>query len=395
MSEPRTLLVKFAEAGDGYLTWRWVSSQGPSKSVGVAHIDAAVLSAARTTLANATPDPLPGETTSEGVDRALLDGPFARPDTTAALARELGSALIPIELTDTLKGEPTRPMVRLQPSPSLTRVPWEMLHVGAADGVAFDEFADIVGSAPATVAAGDEANSPWTGPVVAVIDPRIPGQSASSALGSVLGRPSEVSPLAALLDRSPAIRPPAASYSDLARRTDVDRNWLRNNMIDAGRLLYVGHVSAASGPDDESVSAALHLCCTDEHGTHRPLTAYDVLTSGYRLPPRTALIGCNSGGDLEHPDGMGLSMAALATGAQLVTATRWAVPTNHALARAGDLGGRNPLEDLILAVDSAHDCTDPVRSLGRWQREQRERWYANGDLADAPLLWAALTTTER
>lgn len=166
-------------------------------------------------------------------------------------------------------------------------------------------------------------------------------------------------------------------------------------MIDAGRLLYVGHVSAASDADDDAASASMHLCCVDESGVHQPLSARELLTGGYRLPPRTALIGCNSGGDLAHPDGMGLSMAALATGAQLVTATRWAVPTNRALGRAGDLGDRYPLEELVLAVDAAHRAQDPVRALGQWLRERRRRWYTEGHPADSPVLWAALTTTTR
>ncbi|HNP56965.1 MAG TPA: CHAT domain-containing protein [Gordonia sp. (in: high G+C Gram-positive bacteria)] len=392
MATTPTLLVKYAQAGDGYLTWRWVDNDGPHDFAGVARIAAADLAVVADALADAVPDPLSGESIADGVQRALLRGPLAHPESTARLTRQLGDILLPDELLATLCDAPTRPLVRIQPSASLTRVPWEMLLL--------DDLADIVGSAPATVRGSHRDDSgaiapsagPPEGPVVVVVDPVVPGQSATSPLGSVLGRPSNGSPLAALLSGSAAVRPAVAEYRDLARRTDVDRDWLRHHLDGAARLLYVGHVTAAS-VDGESVDAALHLCCTGPSGAALPLRAADLLSGGYHFPPRTALIGCNSGGDLRHPDAMGLSMAALTIGAKLVTATRWAVPTNRALAVAGELGNRQPLEELILAVDEAHRSTDPIPTLGRWQRERRARWYAEGHVADSPLLWAALTTT--
>lgn len=392
MPATRSLLVKYAEAGDGYLSWRWVDADGPGDYAGVARIAADALDAVRSTLADAVPDPLPGESIADGVDRAMRRGAFAHPDSTAELARRLGDVLIPDELAATLRDASQRSLLRIQPSPSLTRVPWEMLRVGL-DGAALDDLADVVCSAPATVSARAHHAVPTSGDrLVAVIDPRVPGQSATSALGSVLGRPTDDSPLASLLTHG-ELSPAAATYPELARRVDIDREWLRTNMIGAGRLLYVGHVSAAADPDADSVAAALHLCCTDADGIHRPLSAFDLLTGGFRFPPRTALIGCNSGGDLAHPDGMGLSMAALATGARLVTATRWAVPTNRAVALAGALADRMPLEELVTAVDDAHRDVDPIRALGDWQRSRRAAWFADGHPADTPLLWAALTTT--
>jgi hypothetical protein len=42
-------------------------------------------------------------------------------------------------------------------------------------------------------------------------------------------------------------------------------------------------------------------------------------------------------------------------------------------------------------VDAAHEDEDPVRSLGGWQREQLDRWRADGRIEHSPLLWAALT----
>ena len=389
MPDAPTLLVKFAEAGDTYLTWRWIHTDGPGPFAGVARVGAAQVGAVYDTLARSVPDTLPGESVADGIDRALLRGPFSHPALTAELARDLGQVLLPADLIATVREAPARPLLRIQPSESLTRVPWEMLRVN--DGTTLDDLADVVSSAPSSVPRHRGAGNP-DGPVVAVIDPRIPGQSAASALGSVLGRPADDSPLAALVRDTPDLRPRVSGYRDLVRRTDIDREWLRHSMTKASRLLYMGHVSTAEATG-ESVDAALHLCCTDDSGTHRPLRVYDLLTGDYRFPPRTALIGCNSGGDLAHPDGMGLSMAALASGAQLVTATRWAVPTNRALSRAGDLGDRAPLEDLVLAVDAAHRSAEPVRDLRRWQTERRARWYDGGLPADTPLLWAALTNT--
>ncbi|QKT07959.1 CHAT domain-containing protein [Gordonia sp. X0973] len=379
-----TLLVKYAEAGDCYLTWRWIGPDGPDDFAGVARIDRAEMSAVRTALAEAVPDQLPGESIADGIDRALLRGPFSHPEATEEFLRRLRTTLIPDDLRALLRDGPTRPVLRIQPSESLTRVPWEIL---------LDDLADVVGSAPASAGTAHvEIPALSDGPLLAVIDPRIPGQSASSALGSVLGRPTSRSPLARLLDDEPDLRPAASTYADLARRTDLDRAWLHQNLPGTSRFLYVGHVTAASS-DDESVDAALHLCDVDDDGAHRGLRAVDLLTGGFRFPPRTAVIGCNSGADLAHPDGMGLSVAALASGAQLVTATRWAVPTDHALARAGDLADRHPLEDLVLAVAAAHRDADPLRSLAKWRRECRARWNADAHPADNPLLWAAITST--
>ncbi|MCS3880002.1 CHAT domain-containing protein [Gordonia amarae] len=389
MPETPTLLVKFAEAGGAYLTWRWIHDDGPGPFAGMAQVSAAQVDAVRDTLARAVPDTLPGESVADGIDRALLRGPFSHPESTATLARDLGQVLLSADLVTALRQAPARPLLRIQPSESLTRVPWEMLLVD--DATTLDDLADVTSSAPSGVPRHRVDGNP-DGPVVAVIDPRIPGQSVASALGSVLGRPADDSPLAVLVENTPGLRPAVAGYRDLARRTDIDREWLCRTMTGAFRLLYVGHVSAAAATG-ESVDAALHLCCTDDSGAHRPLRVDDLLTGDYRFPPRTALIGCNSGGDLAHPDGMGLSMAALAAGAQLVTATRWAVPTNRALSRAGDLGDRAPLEELVLAVDAAHRGADPVGHLRQWQAERRARWYDGGLPADTPLLWAALTTT--
>ncbi len=397
MPTPPTLLVKYAEADDAYLSWRWLSDDGPSDYIGVAQIDAEVVETVDATLRQSVPDRLPGESIADGIDRALTSGAFADPDRTVAIMAEIGAALLPADLVEALHvpfnstARADRPRIRIQPSPSLTRVPWEMLTV---DGVALDDIADVVGGAPATVRSPGPVGS-GEGPVVAIIDPKIPGYSASSELGSVLGRPTPQSPLAALLARHDNLRPHVADYLDLPRRSDVDREWLRDNLVGASRLLYVGHVSAANDPDAESVLAALHLACRDGSGAHRPLTAYDMLSSGLTMPPTVALIGCNSGGDLAHPDGMGLTMATLSAGASIVTSTRWAVPTNRALARDTDLDGRSPLEELILAVDDASAAPDVAADLGAWQRRRRGEWMRHGHRADSPLLWAALTTTMR
>ncbi|WHM40646.1 hypothetical protein [Streptomyces sp. BPTC-684] len=79
-------------------------------------------------------------------------------------------------------------------------------------------------------------------------------------------------------------------------------------------------------------------------------------------------------------------------GAELVTATRWVLPTSFAFHRLADLPESvRPLSEAIIAVDAAHEHHDPVHRLGRWQREPLDRWRTDGRIEHSPLLWAAMT----
>ncbi|MFJ9020748.1 hypothetical protein ACIRPU_12285 [Streptomyces sp. NPDC102259] len=109
-------------------------------------------------------------------------------------------------------------------------------------------------------------------------------------------------------------------------------------------------------------------------------------------PRRVALIGCESGGDPRFAESFGLATAVIHNGPELVTATRWVLPTNLAFHRLAGLSASvRPLSEAIVAVDGVHEHRDPVHALGRRQREQLDHWRAGGRIEHSPLLWAAMT----
>ncbi|CAM3484342.1 hypothetical protein OCAE111667_12145 [Occultella aeris] len=247
-----------------------------------------------------------------------------------------------------------------------------------------------------------------TADTVMALDPRIPGWPAASALGSVLGR---VTPgnarYAGLLERLDSyaragrVDVPGGDLTGLFRRTDADRDWLAA-ALQAGpkRFVYVGHVSAAATERGQADDSQLHLSCTvDVPGLaepmreHRPLSARDLLADPQRwpMPPRVALIGCESGADARFRDPYGLVGAVVRAGATLVTGTRWPLLTEHALSSLADVAG-NPITDAVLAVDAAHDAPDAVAAFSAWQRERLAAWRSSRAVADSPLLWAGLVT---
>ncbi|GAA1256985.1 CHAT domain-containing protein [Kitasatospora nipponensis] len=415
---PRPVVqVRLADAGDLFLTWRWTSG---AQGYGTGQAPAAEVDRAVRALADALPG---GEA---GVRRAFGAGALAGYDGERALARILAEALWPAGLTEQLRPVAAalgdqRPLVGIQPAPRVAQVPWELLAVGGADepDVRLLDLADVVTTAPASLRRPhDGAPRPAGdgGAVVLVLDPRVPGFRADSALGSVLGRPGSDPALLALvqrhLDTGRAV-PPVADAAQAFRRTDLDRDWLGGALRQgAARLMYVGHVSAAPVGGGQSEDATLHLCCdprttglTEVLRTHRPLSAKDLLlgtlsaradgVAGARLwpaPRRVALIACESGGDLRFAESFGLAAAMLHNGADLITATRWALPTNLAFHQLADVAPSvRPLSEAVVAVDAAHEHPDPVRRLASWQREQLDRWRTDRRVEHSPLLWAALS----
>lgn len=311
-----------------------------------------------------------------------------------------------------------RPLVRIQPSPRVAQVPWELLAVD--DDVRLIDLADVVTTAPASLRPRNPSaaatKSADADPVVLVLDPRVPGFRADSPLGSVLGPPGSDPELLSLVRRhldAGAVVPAVATPAEAFRRTDLDRDWLSGVLREgARRLLYVGHVSGAPVEGGQSEDGTLHLSCaaetvglTEPLRTHRPLSAKDLLLGtlplradgepGARIwpaPARVALIGCESGGDLSFAESFGPATAMLHNGAELVTATRWVLPTSFAFHRLAQLPESvRPLSEAVVAVDAAHEHEDPVHRLGRWQREQLDRWRTDGRIEHSPLLWAALT----
>ncbi|MFI1507770.1 hypothetical protein [Streptomyces sp. NPDC020597] len=428
--------IRLADAGDLFMTWTWA---GGATGFGTGHGPAEEVGRAVRELTAALPEAGRG---AEGMHRALGSGAMAEHRTERRLARLLAEALWPQGLTAQIRqvsARAGRPLVRIQPSPRVAQVPWELLAVDGSGDVRLIDLADVVTTAPASLrrpgptahpapdadaGAGAEAEegaasgSPVddAGTVVLVLDPRVPGFRADSGLGSVLGPPGSDPELLTLvrrrLDAGP-VAPSVAAPAEAFRRTDLDRDWLSGVLRGgARRLLYVGHVSGAPVEGGQSEDGTLHLCCgprttglTETVRTHRPLSAKDLLLGTLPLradgepgaqiwpaPPRVALIGCESGGDLRFAESFGLATAMLHNGAELVTATRWTLPTSLAFHRlAGLTESVRPLTEAIVAVDTAHESPDPVARLARWQRERLDRWRAGGGIEHSPLLWAAMT----
>ncbi|MEW2569406.1 CHAT domain-containing protein [Streptomyces sp. NPDC047070] len=410
------------------MTWTWVSGV---QGFGTGYAPAADVDEAIRALAAALPG-VGEDGGAEGVRRAFASGALTSYEEERRLARLLAEALWPPGLTDQIRQVSARlgrPLIRLQPSPRVAQVPWELLAVDGGDGdkllegdVRLIDLADIATSVPASLRRPGAVSPDSAAPdaVVLVLDPRVPGHRADSPLGSVLGRPGSDPALLSLVQRrldSGTVEPPVATPAEALRRTDLDRDWLSEVLRrGARRLMYVGHVSGAPVEGGRSEDVTLHLCCgprttglTDPVRAHRPLSAKDLLLGTLPLradgvpgaelwpaPERVALIACESGGDLRFAESFGLASAMIHNGARLVTATRWVLPTSFAFHRLAAVPETvRPLTDLVIAVDDAHEHADPVRRLGSWQRERLDRWRADGRIEHAPLLWAAVTCIVR
>ena len=95
----RDLLVRAADQGPTYLTWRWLHTP---QDVHFAVLEAGALDTALDRLAHALPHPLRDESDTDAMQRALVTGPFADPDREHDLATELTAAVLPDELATTL-----------------------------------------------------------------------------------------------------------------------------------------------------------------------------------------------------------------------------------------------------------------------------------------------------
>jgi hypothetical protein len=215
----------------------------------------------------------------------------------------------------------------------------------------------------------------------------VPNQRPDSTLGSVLGRPASDTPLAEHFARQlarEALSPRVSGAVELFRRTDVDWQWLSARLVEApSRLLFVGHATAAA--EGQAAQAALHVA--DE----RPLTAADIMSGRFPMPPRVALMACASAGDYRFDEATGLVAAAVRSGAQLVTATLWSLPTTAGYGQFASSPSGDPMAELVIAVDEAHRAPQAGVALNAWQRKQMRRWR-DGDDAAHPVYWAAPVT---
>ena len=446
VSQP-TVLLYGEDGGDAYYFWQWLD--GADTEPHVFAVPRAPLADALAVLAEALPEGASSSDVTTARSR-LRAGAFGSPETELALATALGELFIPALLAEQLRdradvhGGPV--LVRVLPSPSCTRVPWELLYATSIQRRLI-ELADVAVDPPIGLYGGrDTQPEPWRdGPALYVLDPR------GTAQHSLLGGANEAAALKPLEQY--------AVSGDTRLKASTGRNEL-SSLLRAeprpSRFLYFGHVAAApalthrgrSAPDAAETSFVL----SDSPNVYgvtgvlygkvnplrsRPLSALDLvqgtvgaserlpgITASYDfdptraltlpvegsvpgaaiwpMPPRVAIVACESGGDLAHVEPFGLVRACLNAGAELVTATRWTVPTDvvfrdHERFTDGD---SQPLVDLVLRVDEAQRQSDPVAVLARWQRERLETWMKSSMPEDSlglnpasPVLWAAVATT--
>ncbi|MBW0012421.1 CHAT domain-containing protein [Mycobacterium sp.] len=448
-SDRLTLVLRYADVG--IVTYGSLRIVGqPSRTVNWV-VEDPILLAALQELTGALPEPRGDESRRDAIERALAAGPFATPDTELTAAYILGVLLIGSvgwQLLTECAGSPPA-VLFVSPSARLARVPWGLLAVpksgpskeelvrarqdaitrsgrvaaqipwqlddiGArTDGQRLMELVDVLMAVPPNIVHSPREPAGWEarrdGPPLLVLDPRVPGQRPDSALGSVLGRPSSQTRLARhfreLMERRPVL-PEVDDVVELFRRPGADRSWLAKLLTQApSRLIYVGHASSGGGDRqqaDRADRAALHLACTAELpgdaeaiSDHRPLTASDLMSLRLPMPPRVALLACGSGGDYQFDEATGLVAAMILGGAQLVTATLWSLPTTAAYRRFAHGTARgeqvDPMTDVVIATDRAHEATDAGCAVNQWQRAQLRRWR-DGDAGASPLYWGALVT---
>jgi len=393
-----TVQVKYVDTNDGglWVTWRWEHALDRPRIWG---IQPPQVAGALDAFRQALPTPGSGETVRDALRRSwrVLGDAMRERQVSGALAAALVPAPLGAELDQfLLRGK--RPHLRIQASPALAAVPWEALR--ADDGGRLVQSCDVSGLLPASVrgSAARLVTPPRPGgTVVATVNPVVPGEI--DGLGPVTRRsePLLESMLAALGDR---LRGPAEGPV----RSHVNREQLREMLATAARYLYVGH--ARSGA--YALATSLHLTDGPEAqgraplvgGLHRPLTAADIALDGsWVVPSRVALLACASGGDAAYADPAGLVAAFTMRGAEYVTAARWTLPTDAGVEMLATASGPDPdatpaqnLARAVVAVDAAHESTDPVATLGAWQRDQADAWDRTGDPAYSPVVWAALTT---
>lgn len=442
-----TLVLRYADVGIATYASLWVVGE-PSRTVNWV-VEEPILLAALEELAGALPEPYGDESRRDAIERALSRGAFATPETELTAAYILGVLLIGAAGWQLLTecGASPRPTLFVSPSARLARVPWGLLAVPKSgpskeelvrarhdavtasgrvaaripwqladvrehtDGQRLMELVDVLLAVPQNIVHAPRTPSDWDarrdGPPLLILDPRVPGQRPDSALGSVLGRPTAHTRLAQHFTesmRQRAVLPEVGESVELFRRQDADRKWLADLLMQQpSRLVYVGHASSADGESGQADRAALHLACTAAApgdaaaiGNHRPLTASDLMALRLPMPPRVALLACASGGDYRFDEATGLVAAMVLGGAQLVTATLWSLPTTAAYRQftaatddPDDLA--DPMAEVVIAVDTAHEDSDAGCAVNRWQRAQLDRWR-DGAGAAGPLFWAALVS---
>lgn len=417
------VLFRAADAGDTYVSWRWMDDLDNPRA---RRLDAVVSQAALARLDRALMAPLMNETADAAEARAMT-GDFVTLEGEQELAAQLASAVLPEALIYEIlarNGGGERVRLRLTPSPRIARVPWETLCVDESRRLL--DVADIVYDPPATVRAErsvspDTFSSRATFPAVYVIDPLTPTAELRQAFdtGSIEAQMFKQMISSRLASRGVGSMNARRAVSSTVKRSGL-HEWLTN---ECSRLFYFGHVSSEP---EEPGSASLHLSDTDTDpkswglanpiGSHRPLCALDFLLGtttapeqvysqlykkvsapGHQIwpmPPRVALIACEGGADFRARETFGLVIAMLNAGAELVTTTRWPLPTDTAFVNHQPaVGNARPTAQFALTVDEAHSHEDPLHELAIWQRTQLDSWQNGGSIVHTPLVWASLINT--
>ena len=436
------LLMRAADAGDTFVSWRWLDDV---ETPHAERLDTAVLVGALDRLDRALITATEGEDPEHAVVRALTEGAFTDIAAERRLATELTAAALPATLARQIRDRldlGLRIRLRLTPSPRLARIPWELL---VLDGdTRLIEAVDISYDPPATVHADRSCRPiPWTAlrehPALFVIDPELPPRAGIYGYRRGLDSQDETAFEERLGEHETTggadRRAASTSIGQMVTRIDLSEQ-LRHPT--RSRLFYLGHVSSTH---DEPGTASMHLYDTAstwgltepvrrgihdpaaaigpaDPQDHRPLSALDLMLGTtmtadpkvwrlydadaaqrghliWPMPPRVAVIACEGGADFRSTETFGLVMAMLDAGAELVTTTRWTLPTDTAIRRTHPTlpPDTHPTVDLALEVDTAHTLDDPISHLARWQRTQLQRWRETGDIRYSPLVWASLTHT--
>ncbi|MBK8755802.1 MAG: CHAT domain-containing protein [Actinomycetales bacterium] len=408
------IVVRAVDAGDTYLTFRPLV---PDAQVIPHRVRAADLTPLLAKLAEALPDPIPGEVSGSKHIKRALDGALTSVTRERELSEALGRLVIPPAIWQLLAGAELPVRLRITPSARLATLPWELLTLPRGERLL--KLATLAFELPPTIHYRRPRRPDYgcIDPTLAplrTIDPEAPLHTPFLRAMTVAGRN--------LVKQRLGTHPP--------RVIDLPRIVTREDLGSAlrahpPRWLYFGHVSI---PEPGMPGAAgLHLSDPGVGGVppfggsgrlyplgHRALTVVDLLVGTreeswftherppaalglagvdiWPMPPRVALIACNSGADHTATEPLGLVAATQLLGAEIVTATRWSLPTDAAFSALREYHARLPVTELVLAVDAAHESADPVAGIRDWQLGQLAAWEASGDLGVAPLLFAALTT---
>nr|WP_012477022.1 CHAT domain-containing protein [Rhodococcus sp. NS1]ABI79422.1 hypothetical protein PNSL1.094 [Rhodococcus sp. NS1] len=451
------VIVRMADAHHTYLSWIWMrdpfTQQAERIDAGliaplVAELDASLIEV------GSFDERRDENATVRALTRGAFADLHTEQDLSWRLSRVMLPQRLQQQLREILDAG-IRVRMRITPSPRCSRIPWELLMLDK-QGPRLLELVDIVLDPPVTAHAGrSRLPAPWeqvrTYPAVHIVDPLLPSSARDAGLKQVLGAGS------VLKERlKAAITADATVVEQRMKLPAIQSTFTRRHLSRAlrkyegglSRLFYMGHVSSAT---DEPGSASLHL--SDEYwngtgkkitdvwgmsgpvrgnedennhqpaqpGDHMPLSALDLLlgttdvrldtettarvwdlyetgkaTYGHELwpmPPRVAMIACEGGADFRSSETFGLVMAMVDAGAEIVTTTRWPLPTDYAIQQVTGSSEHTPTTDLAVTVDHAHSQDEPLTEIRTWQREQLQRWQNSGAIEHTPLVWASVTST--